>query len=87
MRISHTCYVPSTELSTGNRRERRQVLALGELAVWWGTDQYIIHLRALTLPKFSGGIKGGFLEKETAKLRLEEPTNLGKGQGCSKQKE
>ena len=79
--------MPSTELSTGNHREPRRVLAPGELAVWWETNRYIVHLRALTLPKCSGGIKGGFLEKVTAKLRLEGPTKLGKGQGCSKQKE
>lgn len=42
-----------------------------ELAVWWGTDQCIVHLIALTLPPCSGRIRIGFLEKATATLRLE----------------
>lgn len=55
--------------------------------VRWGTDQYIIHLRALTLWKCSGGIRGGLLEKVTVKLRLEGSAEFGKGQECRKQKE
>ena len=57
------------------------------LVVWWGTDQYIVHLRALTLRKCSGGIRGGLLEKVTVKLRLEGSAEVGKGQECRKQKQ
>ena len=72
----------STRLSAGDPMEQYLSPALGLLVVWWGTDQYIIHLRALTLWKCSGGIRGGLLEKVTAKLRLEGSVEVGKEQEC-----